>query len=349
MLSAYLAAWVPILGSRPDVKHLIFIDGFAGPGRSSGGEAGSPLLMLDAYARRRDRKGLGVTAHFYFIEKKKERVADLEAEIAKREPAPDIDIEIIHGDYGREFPAVVQRVTRSFPGAPIFAFIDPFGASPNPGLATELLALPRCEVLMFVPIGHFGDLFKSPDMQQTLESVFGQEELKRCEGLSAADRKVVMVEILEKRLKQTSQWVRAFEFVPAGRGGRTHFLFFGTNSKVGLARMKEAMWRLDPIAGQRFKDSTKPGQSVLFEVEPDLLPLRRALEDKFIGRPFSIEEAKDFTLFETPFLHNSHLKRKTLGVAERDGRLEPVGPDHRQRARTYPPGFRMRFLGDDSD
>jgi three-Cys-motif partner protein len=344
ILEEYLAAWVPILASQKSVKDIVLVDGFAGPGRSSGGERGSPLLMLDAYARRADRSTFGVTAHFFFIEKEQIRVEDLEGELAKRKPASDIQIKVIHGDYGEEFPRAIKSVQENLPGAPIFAFVDPFGAAIEPELATRLMALPKCEALMFVPIGYFADLFSTEDMRETLESVFGQEIFGRCEGKSASDRRTVLVEMLEENLKQSCRWVRAFELIPAGGGGRTHFLFFGTNNRVGLARMKTAMWKLDPIAGQKFKDSTAPQGSVLFEDEPDLTSLLRALEAKFGNRVFTIEEAEDFTLFETPFLHDSHLKRKTLAPAERDGNLVPVNPPTGRRKSSYKEGTRLRFV-----
>lgn len=346
ILEEYLAAWVPILGRQREVKHIILIDGFAGPGRSSGGERGSPLLMIDAYARRSDRRALGVTAHYFFIEKEKIRVEDLECEIAKRNTSPDIDIEVIHGNYGDQFPRVIERVQREFPGAPIFAFIDPFGASLRPELATRLMALPRCEALIFVPVGYFADFFTAADMRETLESVFGPEVFDRCRHESPARRREVMVEMIEAKMKESSKWIRAFELLPAGGGGRTHFLFFGTNNPVGLARMKTAMWKLDPIAGLRFKDSTAPQDSVLFETEPDLVPLRHALEERFGEHIFTIEEAEDFTLFETPFLHDSHLKRKTLAPAEREGGLVPVEPPADRRKSSYKDGTRLRFTSE---
>src|SRR6266508_3728294 len=50
ILRTYLDAWLPILGAgRHAHEHVVLIDGFAGPGRYSGGEPGSPLIMLEAY------------------------------------------------------------------------------------------------------------------------------------------------------------------------------------------------------------------------------------------------------------------------------------------------------------
>jgi len=51
LLSAYLSAWFPILSSTSP-QRVFYIDGFAGPGRYSGGEDGSPVVALKALGLR---------------------------------------------------------------------------------------------------------------------------------------------------------------------------------------------------------------------------------------------------------------------------------------------------------
>jgi three-Cys-motif partner protein len=48
ILEAYLRAWFPIVGRGRDFDRIIYIDGFAGPGRYKGGEDGSPIVALKA-------------------------------------------------------------------------------------------------------------------------------------------------------------------------------------------------------------------------------------------------------------------------------------------------------------
>jgi three-Cys-motif partner protein len=346
VLVEYLGAWIPIWALQRRVRDLVLIDGFAGPGRYDGGEPGSPLLMLDAFDEHRDRDRLDVTAHFFFIEKDEDRVKSLRQEIAARgEPPPDISIEIILGDYAEKFPVVVKSAREQWPSCPIFAFIDPFGADTAPELTADLLGLPSCEALIFVPIGYFADFFNAEDMQNTLRQVFGEAVFERGAGLEPAERRDLLVAMMEENLRESCEWVRAIELVPTGGSGRTHHLFFGTNNRTGLARMKSAMWKLDPIGGVKFIDSTEPGQGILFERRPDLAPLLRSLKDHFGGRDFTIEEAEDFTLFDTPFLHDSHLKSRTLAPAERAGELEAVDPPATRRRNSYnTPGLRLRFI-----
>jgi three-Cys-motif partner protein len=345
VLVEYLGAWIPIWAQQRWVHDLVLIDGFAGPGRYGGGEPGSPLLMMDAFEKHRDRDRLDVTAHFFFIEKEEDRVRSLRQEIAARgEPPPGIAWDVLHGDYADEFPAVVRRAREQWPGCPIFAFIDPFGADTRPELTADLLALPRCEALTFVPTGYFADFFIARDMQRTLGLVFGEEVFERGADLEPAERRDLLVEMMEENLRRSCEWVRAIELVPTGGSGRTHHLFFGTNNRTGLARMKSAMWKLDPIGGVKFVDSTQPGQGILFESRPDLAPLLQSLRDRFGDRVFTIEEAEDFTLFETPFLHDSHLKKRTLMPCEKAGELEAVDPPAGRRKYSYKEGLRLRFV-----
>lgn len=347
ILTEYLAAWIPILAQLSDVDHLILVDGFAGPGRYEKNEKGSPLLMLDAYARRRDRAKLGVKAHFFFIEQDSERAAALTEELAKRKPELDMTWEVIPGDYDVEFPKLLDRLDREFPKErrAIFTFVDPFGAEQNKlELTHRLLDLPRGEALVFVPLTHFARFIKEADVEKTLNTLFGGDAWKAARNLETiVERNALLVELFRGQLKHSCKWVRAFEIVPAG-GANSHFLFFGTNSKLGLRRMKEAMWKLDPIAGQTFRDSTLADHPVLFGHELNTAPLLAALKARFSTRPFAIEGAIDFALCETPYLP-SHVKTKTLVSAEKRGELVPVDPKPERKARTYPPGTRMRFVG----
>jgi three-Cys-motif partner protein len=344
ILVGYLDAWIPILARQDD--HLIFIDAFAGPGRYADGEKGSPLLMIDAYLRRGDRQALGVTAHFFFIEGDSDRAAALRDELSKREQPNDAEWRVIEGDYATEFPALLDEIDRRWPNRrpPVFAFIDPFGAEQNKlDLASRLLGLPRCELLMFVPIGHFARFVGERDLERTLDSLYGTGDWRgaRQHG-DVATRKAILVELLRQQLGESCDWVRAFEIVPR-HGGSSHFLFFGSNNKKGLARMKTAMWKADPTGGQRYKDSTTADHPVLFEPEPNLTPLLDALKVHFGTREFTIEEAEDFTLCETPFLHDAHLKRKVLAPAERAGELDVVKAKQGRRRSFYPPATVMRF------
>jgi three-Cys-motif partner protein len=344
ILGDYLDAWIPILAQKPGITELVFIDGFAGPGRYSGGEPGSPLLMLDAYLRRGDRSRWGVTAHYFFIEEDPKRAEALRGELGKRKKPADAAWQVIEGKYDDELPTLLAALNAKWKDAEraIFAFVDPFGGT-KAELFSQLGQLPQCDLLMFVPLGTFARLIESEDLDVTLDNLYGPADwrtARKQQGIR--ERMGVLVELLREQLGKSSRWVRAFEITPRARGD-SYFLFFGTNSPKGLERMKDAMWKLDPVAGQRFRDSTTVDDPVLFEPKPNLDPLLAALRERFKKRVFTIKEAEDFTLFETAFRHNAHLKGPTLRAAEKRGDLDAVDPPATRKAGTFPDGTRMRF------
>src|SRR5690242_2162283 len=77
ILRRYLRAWTPILshGGFPVVQ---YIDGFAGPGRYSNGEEGSPVIALETALEH--KASIPGKIAFVFIEKDPAR-ADMLAEI----------------------------------------------------------------------------------------------------------------------------------------------------------------------------------------------------------------------------------------------------------------------------
>jgi hypothetical protein len=135
--------------------------------------------------------------------------------------------------------------------------------------------------------------------------------------------------------------VRPFEIVP-DVGKNSYVLFFGTNNDLGLRRMKDAMWKIDPVAGTRFRDSSNVDHPVLFDPRPDFARLETELRSRFAKEPFSIQAAAQFTLTETAFRDNGHLK-PGLKAAEGAGRLEVVQAKPARRRGEFPDGTVLRF------
>ena len=62
-----------------------------------------------------------------------------------------------------------------------------------------------------------------------------------------------------------------------------YFLFFGTNGYEGLKKIKQAMWRVNPMGGFQFSDATAdPNQPTLFTLEPDFDLLKEIILFFFI-------------------------------------------------------------------
>jgi three-Cys-motif partner protein len=321
---------------------LVLVDAFAGPGRYVDGEPGSPLILLDAYLKHSYRARMKSEVVYLFIEERLDRVDHLRREIAKLELPANVKVQIEHGRYEAKFRSELEALQEEGKQlAPSFAFVDPFGYSDAPmDLTGQFLQFRRCEVLVYIPLPFIARFVGRQGQEQAMTSLFGTDRWRDAIAMDGDHRRAFLHDLFREQLRiNGSRLVRSFE-IQSGQGNGYH-LFFGTNNELGLARMKEAMWTADPVAGQRFTDSTQTDQLVLIDVEVDTAPLLRALRDHFATAPFTIEQAERFTVLETSFTA-SHLRRRTLAPEEEAGMLRVLTA--RKMVRTYPPGTRMRFL-----
>ena len=323
----------------------MYVDGFAGPGRYSQGEDGSPVIALRVALNQRAH--IRARIRFVFIEKSEERASVLR-EIIDSLGTPDhFQIEV----YGDEsFETAFGRVLDSYEDGrmpPTFAFIDPFGWSGVPfSMVREIMRHRSCEVLVNFMYEEINRFLAHPDQEQNFDEFFGTHEWR--EGIQLAEprrRNRFLHDLYRRQLQDAAggRYVRSFE-MRNDRDVVDYYLFYATKSIVGLKKMKEAMWKVDQGGEFRFSDATDPNQAVLFGNEPCFDLLERELLAQFGGRDASIEEIERFVLAETAF-RETHYKRvlKQLEGAE-PPMIEAIDPPPQRRRGTYPDGaMRLGF------
>jgi three-Cys-motif partner protein len=352
ILRRYLEAWLPIMAAYNG--RIVFIDGFAGPGRYANGAEGSPLIalrtLLDHPQFASPRSNRQMT--FIFTEADQIRFHALQKELARIETPSWVTVQSVPSAFAPAITDLLDSIEANHGTlAPTFAFIDPFGFAGVPlQLISRILDNPRCECLitfMFEPINRF-IAHPNQRIQAQFDQLFGGESWRPLLQLpTGPTRRNALVELYRSRLTSVAgaEYVRTFEMIDGGN--RTeYFLYFATHSLKGLSKMKEAMWRADPVGGQAFSDFTVSNQMVLLQPQADLDLLRQMLVDRFSEQGLvDIEDVARFVLVDTPFSESIHLKRKTLGPMESEGVLDVRRPPgKRNRAGEYPDGTRLRFL-----
>lgn len=310
---------------------LLLVDGFAGPGRYATGEAGSPLIMLDALLSHKSSVELSsVHFIFLFIEHDKGRVDHLRKEISELGNLPDnVSVDIQHGEFESTFSAVIDPIIeRGGHLIPTFAFIDPFGySSASMSITGRLLDFPRCETLFFLPMSFIHRFVGREGQEAALTSLFGTDEWRTAVSLQGPERTAFLLELFERQLEQGEgvEYVRSFQL--RTQDGNDYRLVFGLGHLKGLEIAKDAMWSVDPAAGTSYTATTESGQEVLFSSGDmvDTAPLLAELRSKFGSEWFTIDQADRCTVIDTPF-RKGHLRRLTLKPAERAGDLEVRRP-----------------------
>lgn len=339
ILSEYLKAWFQIVGKTH--SKLIFIDGFAGPGRYSEGEPGSPLIALDIAKKA----NISSKILFQFVEEDKNRFKYLKNELNNLKIPPSFDISIENESFSNILSSTQDYLERNH-GAPIFAFIDPFGFKGIPfNLIKNLLSYQKCEIFINFMIdstnrwlehpkdgirGHIYELLASKDMSSIIASDNRIEALRRT---------------YENNLRQIAHFVLPFEM--RDKKDRTQFfLFFASNHRLGHIKMKEAMWRIDKDGDYSFSDASY-GKQILFRdfnLEQKIRGLLSEIIPNFTGQTVPCKSVETFVEDKTIFL-KSHVKN-ALKIAEEEAKIsvEALKSDGKKRRKnTFPEDAIIKF------
>ena len=345
ILRKYLDAWLPILGAYN--KRIIYVDGFSGPGRYTGGEPGSPIIAIEAALAHQAK--LGEELVFLLIEKRTDRADHLAKEIAKLQLTPSFKVQVERGTFADKLGKTLDRLgSDGSQIAPTFALIDPFGFSGIPyALIQRLLSKDKCEVLITVMVDSINRWLEHPDenIKAHIMETFGTHEaIKIAEG--TGDRVTQLKNLYHSQLNKAAKFVRYFEM--RDRDGRlVYYLFFASNNSLGHLKMKEAMWKVDPMGEFTFSDSTDPNQQLLFKLDPSMAPLIADLAAKFRSRgQIPVRRVETYVQDHTAYLRK-HMGEALKQLESEPGKLrvaETKTDGHKRRGKTFPNEVLVTFL-----
>jgi three-Cys-motif partner protein len=270
ILRRYLQAWMPIL-AQGGFRNILYIDGFAGPGRYAGGEDGSPIIAVKSALAHTERiKGKIL---FLFVEEKRDRAAVLRECLDELVIPSNFHIKVAAGErFSEAFDELKQfysQRNRHLP--PTFAFIDPFGWTGAPfEIVRFILGQPRCEIFVTFMYEEINRFLAHRDQPANFDQFFGTQRWREGVQLQfASDRNRFLQDLYIRQLKEpgSAKYVRSFQMRNAS-GLTDYYLFYATNNLLGLQKMKEAMWRVDESGEFTFSDATDARQLLLIGKEP---------------------------------------------------------------------------------
>lgn len=338
ILRRYFQAWLPILGRYN--SRLLYIDAFAGPGEYTGGEDGSPVLILKA-ARDHALK-LKARLLCLFVESEVDRYQHLIGVLDRLKTTlpGTIEFHALHGKFTDYLAVIFAEVDR----APTLAFVDPFGYSQTPfTVVTRLLRYPKSEVLVNFMYEEINRFLSVPERAAHFDALFGTTKWRDIVPLTDPnDRLCAIHDLYLEQLRTAAKYVRAFLMVNETNSA-DYFLFFATNSLDGLEQMKIAMWKADPSGEFQFSDFTDAKKQLpLFAAGPDYALLRDLIVYQWESTAIDIRDLGDWVVAETPFLR-SHIKKHILIPLEKEGKLTVESPKPGRKQFTYPDGTVIRF------
>jgi hypothetical protein len=171
------------------------------------------------------------------------------------------------------------------------------------------------------------------DHQASGDQVFGGPAWRRVTGLPPEEKKPFLIDTYRASLRHAGfRYVTSFEMVD-DTGFDLH-LVFGTSSRVGLEKMKDAMWNVDPVRGVHYRDPRDPGQLTFdFTHSPDLGPLRRALLAELSHGERTLGQLQDHALLETVYRGPHATKAATSMLGDNLISREPAAGQLRKTTR----------------
>lgn len=344
ILRGYLDAWVPILG-KAIPKPLIYVDGFAGPGRYKDGESGSPVVAINAASHGFNRIGSQAKAtrmSMYFIEENKKRHAHLEEEL---EALTDLNPKVIvnpamHSDFETALPQIIQSNPEAFnSNAPVFVFADPFGATGMPfEVLEDAIRGKSSELLINLDADGIRRIYQADNnnREEQLSALFGCDEWKAFHSCNNDSQKLhrEILALYRKQLFQISGVKYVWEFGMRSKDDTlSYYLVFATKNPLGMEKMKEAMKAISQNGSYTFSDAGVDQDHMMFEADDESVYSERMWEYYKTKHAITYGDARDFALNETPFTN----PKSILAMLEKSGKLK-VSANRTRRTGTFPEG-----------
>ena len=321
----YLNAWLPKLTKWNG--RVVIIDGFAGPGKYSNGEEGSPIIALKAFLEHSYRVSMTAEVSYLFVEADKKRCDSLRQIIDGIEIPDDVRISIRNEEcevaLGRALDYLDKQESRL---APTFAFIDPFGVQVPLEMIRRLMAHPKCEVFITFMISALHRFISTTEFEGPTDRLFGCTDWRHALTMVGSERETFLRLLYQRQLENVvgAEYVRFFTMRNT-KNVPIYDLFFATSHPAGIDAMKAAMWKVDQSGHYSFADATDPNQETLFSKEPDWDQLFDFLADRFRGKeqPWSVvEEAirrTPFRILKTPLKAESRRTNSRFKIIPPEG------------------------------
>ena len=344
VLKSYLDAWLPIMGRWNG--RILFIDGFAGPGKYKGGEDGSPMIALNALKNHAGQSAINAEVVFFFVEKDPMRAAYLKrlVQTESRMLPSRCRVRVVPGAFDNTLSQLLNMLDEQKRRlAPSFVMIDPFGVSDTPmDVIARILQNEKCEVyisFMYEAINRFK---RSNEFEGHLDRLFGAKAWRDGIGIQdPKERKDFFYGLYKEQLRAAgAKYVVHLELYEGDR--LVYAIFFGTQHWKGADAMKQAIWKVAPFGDFGFR-GTQSRQLTLGLDIADYGQLREQIESEFRKRNWvDIQRIEEFVASDRTDHHIGQLRKHVLIPMEESGEIE-IAEGTRKKKKAYPPGTRLRF------
>ena len=343
ILEEYLKAWAPIIGRCE--QRIVYIDGFAGPGKYKNGENGSPIIAINTIRNNSNLKE-STEVIFWFIEKDKKRSEVLKQTLKNQFNMPtNMKYVVDNSEFENSLCSQLDNLEKQKQAlAPTFAFLDPFGYSGFPmKLIQRLLQHNKSEVLITFMSG-FVNRFLEPRYENAIMRLYDTKDFLQAKSIKKTEKRITfLLQLYAQKLKEQegALFVRTFE-MKSNDDQVIYHLIFGTKHWKGLEVMKKSMMKVDDRGMYSFSDHLGSDQTFFTSMKDGTRWMERAANiifDKFRGKTVSVEVVYKFVITDTQYT----FKKEILKILEKGSPPKIIHVTNRRKALSYPCGCQITF------
>jgi three-Cys-motif partner protein len=302
LLQRYLPFWLARQFGGT-ARSVVYADGFAGPGRYSGGEPGAPVIAYRE-ARRAADAWPGKQVDVLLVEERGDRLELLRGELAEcGDPDPAVPTTYRRGGGTRALAQALDAAAK--PAGPVFALLDsPEGRLVPFDILRRIAENKASEVMLTFTPGNLSRIGTGELQPQTVTEIFGGAHWDGVfRQLGSAKYTYLVTQYRASLSLAGFEHVLSVEMVDRHGGDVVH-LVFATNTQAGLKTMKDALWTLEDVPGVQYRDPRDPIQELIeIRGDPPEQPLRRQLLMVLRDHPdgMSVKQLREFTLARTVY------------------------------------------------
>ncbi|MGH3440808.1 MAG: three-Cys-motif partner protein TcmP [Nitriliruptorales bacterium] len=337
ILRRYLGAWFSILGHQNPL--LVILDGFAGKGKYTTGQAGSPKIIFDrAVQVVEDGRARRVEIRCVELDATNYSELALLCDSLKHE---NVRIDARHGAFAGAAKRLAEWAEGKKYSPPIFVSADPYGFRGVPlDVVSRLMEIDRVEVMVTFMARDMSRFLDEPNVEQPLTEFFGGDAWRQCSD--AQNRpECLLLRYREVVLASVADHVIPFRVFEDERMTILYYLVHLTNNDRGMREMKEAMVAESPDM-TFWPVTVRPREQLAMDVaeQAPFRSLQDHILDKYEGRTLTFLEILNDDYPDGVWIEKQY--RAALNALERseeDGRRITVA-----RNRTTPTGRAPRGM-----
>lgn len=268
----YLKEWVPVFVSRkePIWTTVQIFDFFAGQGKDSENEPGSPLIAIEiikSFEHLIIARKINLILHFNELEEEKYN--------ALVDCLEDIRGHFKVIPYQKDFQSLFLESFESMKKSANFLFLDQNGIKEiTTELFSKLLTLKQTDFLFFISSSYFKRFAKTPEFQKHFP--FDPEEMQSIDYFHI--HRKVLAHYKSLIPKNKKYYLAPFSIK---KGPNIYGLIFGTEHTLGIEKFLQVAWKNDKLRGEAnydidnekidlaapslFEEYNKPSKRDIFE------------------------------------------------------------------------------------